>query len=167
MSRLTSSFTYQLISIIITTLIIYHSFSLSLQTQNLPFQQILPTLIRLLPWTTFTIMEPDQTYHASRFIFSSFFFFNFSVCSVWWTELATRQLFGPTCGGLSWLHVSFLLHAKYTVSYRIVQYRKPWIIGPTMQQADIPLPQSATSGLDSAAHTRQAIRPRPTQFPSR
>jgi len=24
------------------------------------------------------------------------------------------------CGGLSWLHVSFLLHVKYTVSYRIV-----------------------------------------------
>jgi len=24
------------------------------------------------------------------------------------------------CGGLSWLHVSFLLHVKYTISYRIV-----------------------------------------------
>ena len=35
---------YQLISIIITTLIIHHSFTLSLQAQNLPFQQILPTL---------------------------------------------------------------------------------------------------------------------------
>jgi len=44
MSRLTSSFTCQLISIIITTLIIHHSFTLSLQAQNLPFQQILPTL---------------------------------------------------------------------------------------------------------------------------
>jgi len=44
MSRLTSSFTYQLISIIITTLIIHHSFTLSLQAQNLPFQQILPTV---------------------------------------------------------------------------------------------------------------------------
>ena len=41
MSRLTSSFTCQLISIIITTLIIHHSFTLSLQA---PFQQILPTL---------------------------------------------------------------------------------------------------------------------------
>jgi len=30
-------------------------------------------------------------HHASRFIFSSFFF-NFSICFVWWTELATRQL---------------------------------------------------------------------------
>jgi len=40
----TSSFTCQLISIIITTLIIYHSFTLSLQAQNLPFQQILSTV---------------------------------------------------------------------------------------------------------------------------
>ena len=35
---------------------------------------------------------PARTCHASRFIFSSFFS-NFSVCSVWWTKLATRQLF--------------------------------------------------------------------------
>jgi len=44
MSRLTSSLVCQLISIITTTLIIHHSFTLSLQAQNLPFQQILPTL---------------------------------------------------------------------------------------------------------------------------
>jgi len=31
-------------------------------------------------------------------------------------------LFIP-CGRLSWLHVSFLLHVKYTLSYRIVSYR--------------------------------------------
>ena len=31
-------------------------------------------------------------------------------------------LFVP-CGGLSWLPVSFLLHVKYTLSYRIV-----WIV---------------------------------------
>jgi len=30
-------------------------------------------------------------------------------------------LFVP-CGGLSWLPVSFLLHVKYTLSYRIVSY---------------------------------------------
>ena len=41
-SRLTSSFTCQLISIIITTLVIHHSFTLSLQAQNLPFQQSFP-----------------------------------------------------------------------------------------------------------------------------
>ena len=68
MSRLTSSFTCQLISVIITILIIYHSFTLSLQAQNLPFQRILPTLI-LLPWTAFTIIGPDRTYHASPFLF--------------------------------------------------------------------------------------------------
>ena len=33
----------------------------------------------------------DRTYHAHRFIFS--FTFYFFVCSVWWTKLATRQLF--------------------------------------------------------------------------
>ena len=55
-------------------------------------------------WTTFTITGPDRTYHASRFIFSSFFLYFF--------------LFVP-CDGLSWFHVSFLLHVKYTVSYRI------------------------------------------------
>jgi len=49
------------------------SITLSLQAQNLPFQQILPTLIILLPWTAFTITGPDRTYHASWFIFSSFF----------------------------------------------------------------------------------------------
>jgi len=42
-------------------------------SQNLPFQQILPTLILLLPWTAFMIMGPNRTYHASRFIFSLFF----------------------------------------------------------------------------------------------
>ena len=49
------------------------SITLSLQAQNLPFQQILRTLIILLPWTAFTITRPDRTYHASWFIFSSFF----------------------------------------------------------------------------------------------
>jgi len=42
MSPLTSSFTCQLISVIITTLIIHHSFTLSLPTQNLPFQSFPP-----------------------------------------------------------------------------------------------------------------------------
>jgi len=61
MSRLTSSFTCQLISVIITTLIIHHSFTLSLQNENLAFQHILPPLILLLPWTAVTIMGPDRT----------------------------------------------------------------------------------------------------------
>jgi len=68
------------------------SITLSLLAQYPPFQQILPTLILLLPWTAFTITGLDRTHHASRFIFSCFFF-NFSDCPVWWTKLATHQLF--------------------------------------------------------------------------
>ena len=104
MSRLTSSFTCQLISLIITTLIIHHSFALLLQAQNLPFQQILTTFIVLLP-SAFTITGPDRTYHACRFILVRFLFF--SVCSVWWTKLATRQLF----------------YCTLNTHYRIVSYR--------------------------------------------
>jgi len=44
LSRFTSSFTCQHISVIIPALIIHHSFTLSLQAQNLPFQQTLSTL---------------------------------------------------------------------------------------------------------------------------
>ena len=36
---------------------------------------------------------PDRIYHACRFIFFSSFFFSFSACPMWWTKLATRQLF--------------------------------------------------------------------------
>jgi len=53
--------------------------------KNLPFQQILPTLILLLPCTAFTITVP-------RFIFR-FFSLIYYVCPVRWTKLATRQLF--------------------------------------------------------------------------
>jgi len=65
----------QLISVIITTLIIHHSFILSLQAQNLPFQQILPTLGASS--STLDCLHdhgtgPDLDL-ASRFIFSSFF----------------------------------------------------------------------------------------------
>jgi len=55
-------------------------------------------------------MGLGRTYHAHQFIFS-FFSFTF-FCSF------------RACGRLSWLHVSVLLHLKYTVSYRIVSYRK-------------------------------------------
>ena len=74
--------------------------TLSLQAQNLLFQQILSTLDLL---DCFTIMGLNWTYHAHQFIFS-FSHFNF--------------LFIP-CGRLS-----FLLHVKYTLSYRI-SYRMP------------------------------------------
>jgi len=80
------------------------SITLSLQAQNLPFKQILPTLdFFYLPdclhdnW-----IGPIMRIHL--FLVSHF---NFS--------------FVP-CGGLSWLPVSFLLHVKYTLSYRIVSY---------------------------------------------
>jgi len=70
---------------------------------KIPFQQILPGLTFLLThWTAFMITGMDQTYHARQFIFSFSFAF----------------LFVP-CGRLSWLSVSFLLHVKYTLSYRI------------------------------------------------
>ena len=52
-----------------------------------------------------TITGLDRTYHAHHFIFSFDLIF----------------LFVP-CGRLSWLPVSFLLHVKYTLSYRIVSY---------------------------------------------
>jgi len=66
------------------------------------FQQILPTLDFFYLRTAFVTTGLDRTYHAHRFIFS-FTFYIF--------------LFVP-CGGLSWLPVSFLLHVKYTLSYR-------------------------------------------------
>ena len=49
--------------------------------------------------------------------------FNFVVCSVWWTKLATRH------------GVSSLLHVKYTVSYRIVSYFS-WILSTLPNQYD-------------------------------
>ena len=51
-------------------------------------------------------MGLDRTYHAHRFILVSYFNFLFVLCG----------------GLISWLPVSFLLHVKYTVSYRIVSY---------------------------------------------
>jgi len=106
MSRLTSSFTCELISIIITIVIIHHSFTLSLQAQNLPFQQILPSLdLFYLPDCLHDNgTGPDLPCSSVLFLISHFNF-----------------LFVP-CGGLSWLPVSFLLHVKYTLSYRIVSF---------------------------------------------
>jgi len=54
-------------------------------------------------------MGLDRTCHAHQFIFSFFFFY--------------VSLF-ISCGKLSWLSISFLLHVKYTVSYRIVSQLK-------------------------------------------
>ena len=58
----------------------------SIHSQNLPFQQILPTLDFFYLLDCLMIM----TYHAHHFIFSfTFYFFVYSV----WYPLATRQLF--------------------------------------------------------------------------
>ena len=104
MSRLTSSFIGQPISVIITTVIIHHSFTLSLQAHNLPFQQILPTLdfFYLLDCLHDNGTGPDLS-HSSFYFWFHFLLF----------------LFVPS-GGLSWLPVSFLVHVKYTLLYRIV-----------------------------------------------
>jgi len=85
----------------------HHSFTLSLRAQNLPFQQILPTLdIFYLPGC----LHDNGTglsviLYAHRLFLVSHF----------------NLLFVP-CGRLSWLPVSFLLHVKYTLSYRIASY---------------------------------------------
>ena len=93
-SRLTSSFTCQLTSVI-TTLIIHHS-------RLKPTFSANPSHLNTSALDCLMTMGPDRTYHASQFIFSSFFLLIF--------------LFVP-CGGLSWLHVCFVLHVKYTISY--------------------------------------------------
>ena len=81
-----------------------HSFTLG--SKPIPFQQILPTADFFYLLDCLMITGLDQTYHAHHFIFSfTFYFF----------------LFIP-CGRLSWLPVSFLLHVKYTLSYRIIRY---------------------------------------------
>ena len=66
----TSSSTSQPISVIIHTLVIHHSFSLSLQAQNLPFQQSLPTVDFFNLLDCLTITGLDRIYYAHHFIFS-------------------------------------------------------------------------------------------------
>jgi len=103
-SRLTSSFTCQLIFIIITTLIIHHSFT----PGSKPTFSTNPSHLRLLLPTGLPSWQRDWTGPIMLIVLFLVSHFNF--------------LFVP-CGGLSWLPVSFLLHVKYTLSYRIVSYR--------------------------------------------
>jgi len=49
--------------------VIHHSFTLSLQAQNLPFQQILPTVDFFYLLDCLTITGLDRTYHAHHFVF--------------------------------------------------------------------------------------------------
>jgi len=82
-----------------------HSFT---PAQNLPFQQILPTLNFFYLLDFLVINGLDWTYHAHHFIFSFTFY-----------------LFFIPCGRLSWLPISFLLHIKYVhhvALYRIISY---------------------------------------------
>ena len=122
LSRFTSSSTYQHISLIIPALIIHHSFTLSLQAQNLLFQQILPTLDFFYLLDCLRIMGLDRTYHAHHFIFSFTHIFIHQSGSTKQrkNEHLTFIFLFILCGRLSWLSVSFLLHVKYTLSYRIV-----------------------------------------------
>ena len=53
-----------------STLVIHHSFTLSFQAQNLPFQQILPTVDFFYLLDCLTITGLDRTYHAHHCIFS-------------------------------------------------------------------------------------------------
>ena len=39
-------------------------------------------------------------------------------------SLACFNVLFIQCGRLSWLHVSYLLHVKYTISYRIVKLKR-------------------------------------------
>jgi len=73
----------------------HHSFTFSLQAQNLPFQQILPTLdlFYLLDCLHDNGTELDLSRSSLYFYLYILILF---VCSVWWTKLATgytRQLF--------------------------------------------------------------------------
>jgi len=77
-----------------------HSFTLGSE----PNFSTNPSHLRFLLLDCLTITGLDRTYHAHHFIFS----FIYSIF-----------LFIP-CGRLSWLPVSFLLHVKYTLSYRIL-----------------------------------------------
>jgi len=78
--------------------------TLSLQAQNLPFQQILSTVDFFFPLDCLTIMGLDWTGPITLiilFLVSHFVFFN----SVW-------------------LPISLLLHAKYTLSCHVVSYNQ-------------------------------------------
>jgi len=60
---------------VIAALSIHHSFTFSLETQNLPFQPIFPPYLSFFThWTAFMITGLDRTYHAREFIFSFFFY---------------------------------------------------------------------------------------------
>jgi len=68
--------------VIIPTLVIHHSFTLSLQAQNLPLQQILPTVDFFYLLHCLTITGLDRSYHAHHIIFSFTFYLFFCLFRV-------------------------------------------------------------------------------------
>ena len=114
-----------------------HSFT---PGSNLPFQQILPTVDFFYPLDCLTITGLGRITLIILFLVSHFNF-----------------LFIP-CGRLSWLPVSFLLHVKYTLSYRIVSC-------PTLS-APAPAPDKAVQrrpNVSSRWATPAQSRLKPTQ----
>ena len=91
-----------LISVIIPTLVIHHSFTLSLQAQNLPFQQILPTVDFFYLLDCLAITGLDRTYHTHHYgrplsvsgrpcyilpMFIFYFFYGRLILRPWLTEV--------------------------------------------------------------------------------
>ena len=120
-SRVTCSGILMFVSLIILVCHSHHPSLLhfSLQTQNLPFQKILSTLTLLLyPLNCLHDHEtgPDLS-RSSVYFFIYFLFFYIFVHSVWFTSDLSRQL------SATWRIWLFVLHFKYTLSYRIVSCR--------------------------------------------
>ena len=109
------------------TLLIATSWIIHEPTDGWLFPALAGLLVFFTHWTAFVIMGLDRTYHAHQFIFSFSFSSSSSSSSLYWQKWHWHFLF-VTCGRLSWLPVSFLLHVKYRVSYRIVSYRSVIII---------------------------------------
>ena len=61
---------YILIFVALSWASFHHSLTLALQAQNLPFQQILPTVDFFYLLDCLTITGLDRTYHAHHFVFS-------------------------------------------------------------------------------------------------
>jgi len=88
MPRLTSSLTCQLISVIITTLIVRHSFTPGSKPTFSTYPSHLST-----PSTLDCLHDHMTGLMMLLDLFLVLFVFNISVCPIWWTKLTTHQLF--------------------------------------------------------------------------
>ena len=125
MSRLTSSLICQLISIITTILIIHHSFI----PGSKPTFSTNPSHLRLLSPTGLPSWQWDWTGPITLIGLFLVSHFNFLIVSCGHhhhtfivNKLSKKTKNHVLFGGLSWLPVSFLMHVKYTLSYRIVSF---------------------------------------------